>query len=184
MATSTRCRPALSSDSSLRRYFPDECRCAEHVTREEPASRFGLRCWATSAPPPASALPHARIASACNPCARRSLVRRAERSNPSVGAGHACCVAWANASTRRRRHDGTRAQRSSGRLLIRFTMSARTAADAESATRDAGAWQERYRAKIATPAAAIRAIRPGRRILIGSGAGGTHLLGLVLGRTR
>jgi len=31
-------------------------------------------------------------------------------------------------------------------------------------------WQQRYRAKVSTPAAAIRAIRPGRRILIGSGA--------------
>jgi acyl-CoA hydrolase/GNAT superfamily N-acetyltransferase len=35
---------------------------------------------------------------------------------------------------------------------------------------DARPWQDRYRAKLATPAAAIRAIRPGRRILIGSGA--------------
>ena len=31
-------------------------------------------------------------------------------------------------------------------------------------------WQHRYRAKVSTPAAAIHAIRPGRRILIGSGA--------------
>jgi acyl-CoA hydrolase/GNAT superfamily N-acetyltransferase len=34
----------------------------------------------------------------------------------------------------------------------------------------ADAWQNRYRAKVSTPAAAIRAIRAGRRILIGSGA--------------
>ena len=31
-------------------------------------------------------------------------------------------------------------------------------------------WQDRYRAKVSTPAAAVRAIRAGRRILIGSGA--------------
>jgi len=34
----------------------------------------------------------------------------------------------------------------------------------------ASTWLHRYRAKVSTPASAIRAIRPGRRILIGSGA--------------
>ena len=42
--------------------------------------------------------------------------------------------------------------------------------NAEFAAPDANAWQHRYRAKLSTPADAIRAIRPGRRILIGSGA--------------
>jgi len=41
---------------------------------------------------------------------------------------------------------------------------------AESATPSANSWQDRYRAKVRTPAAAIRAIQPGRRILVGSGA--------------
>ncbi|HYP76797.1 MAG TPA: GNAT family N-acetyltransferase [Polyangiaceae bacterium] len=35
---------------------------------------------------------------------------------------------------------------------------------------DPHSWQQRYRAKVSTPAAAVRAIRAGRRILIGSGA--------------
>jgi len=40
----------------------------------------------------------------------------------------------------------------------------------ELAAAAASNWQHRYRAKVSTPASAIRAIRPGRRILIGSGA--------------
>src|SRR6187549_2434337 len=40
----------------------------------------------------------------------------------------------------------------------------------ESAEPDVTSWQHRYRAKVSTAAAAIAAIRPGRRILIGSGA--------------
>ena len=41
---------------------------------------------------------------------------------------------------------------------------------AEPKVRRVGTWQQRYSAKISTPAAAIRTIRAGRRILIGSGA--------------
>ena len=37
-------------------------------------------------------------------------------------------------------------------------------------TCDTPTWQDRYRTKVVSPRAAIRAIRPGRRILIGSGA--------------